>query len=117
MFAGYGVTAEEFGYDDYAGLDVKDKVVLVLRYEPAGFAAKSGNQGLTNHAQFITKAINARNHGAKAIILVNGKLNEGEQDLLTRFGSVNGPESVGILFLQVKNSVADVWLHMPWAVR
>lgn len=111
VFAGYGVTAEEFGYDDYAGLDVKDKVVLVLRYEPAGFAAKSGNQGLTNHAQFITKAINARNHGAKAIILANGKLNEGEQDLLTRFGSVNGPESVGILFLQVKNSVADVWLH------
>ena len=44
-------------------------------------------------------------------MLVNGKLNEGEQDLLTRFGSVNGPESVGILFLQVKNSVADAWLH------
>src|SRR6516165_12674981 len=29
VFAGYGVTAEEFGYDDYAGLDVKDKIVLV----------------------------------------------------------------------------------------
>ncbi len=111
VFAGYGVTAEELGYDDYAGLDVKDKVVLVLRYEPAGFAAKSGNQGLTNHAQFITKAINARNHGAKAIVLANGKLNEGEQDLLTRFGSVNGPENVGILFLQVKNTVADKWLQ------
>ncbi len=109
VFAGYGVTAEEFGYDDYAGIDVKDKVVVVLRYEPAGFAAKSGNQGLTNHAQFITKAINARNHGAKAIILANGKLNEGEEDLLTRFGSVNGPESVGILFLQVRNAVADGW--------
>jgi hypothetical protein len=111
VFAGYGVSADEFGYDDYAGLDVKDKVVVVLRYEPAGFAAKSGNQGLTNHAQFITKAINARNHGAKAIILANGKLNEGEQDLLTRFGSMNGPESVSILFLQVKNSVVDEWLR------
>ena len=111
VFVGYGITAEEFGYDDYAELDVKDKIVIVLRYEPSGFAAKSGNQGITNHAQFITKAINARNHGAKAIILANGKLNEGEQDLLTRFGSVNGPASVGILFLQVKNSVADGWLH------
>jgi hypothetical protein len=111
VFVGYGITADEFSYDDYAGVDVKDKVVIVLRYEPAGFAAKSGNTGLTNHAQFVTKAINARNHGAKAIILVNGKLNDGEQDALTRFGSANGPASVGILFLQVKNSIADAWLR------
>jgi len=41
-----GATAPEFGYDDYAHLDVKDKIVVVLRYEPAGFAAKSGNAGL-----------------------------------------------------------------------
>ncbi|MGB2628959.1 MAG: M28 family peptidase [Candidatus Acidiferrum sp.] len=111
VFAGYGITAEEFGYDDYAGIDVKDKIVVVLRYEPGGFATKSGNQGLTNHSQFITKAINARNHGAKALILVNGKLNPGEEDLLTRFGSVNGPESVGVMFVQVRHSVADAWFH------
>src|SRR5215469_16674628 len=53
VFAGYGVTAEEFGYDDYAGIDVKNKIAVILRYEPAGFAAKSGNQGLTHHAQSI----------------------------------------------------------------
>src|SRR5271157_2407295 len=111
VFAGYGATAEEFGYDDYAGLDVKDKIAVVLRFEPNGFAAKSGNQGLTTHAQFITKAINARNHGAKGLILVNGKLGDGEEDLLTRFGSVNGPENVGILFAQAKNAVAEEWFQ------
>ena len=111
VFAGYGATAEEFQYDDYAGTDVKDKIVVVLRYEPAGFAAKSGNTGLTPHSQLITKAINARNHGAKAIVLVNGKLGDGEEDLLTRFGTVNGPENVGILFVQVKNSVAESWFQ------
>ena len=111
VFAGFGATAEEFGYDDYAGLDVKDKIVLVLRYEPAIFAEKSGNQGLTRHAQLITKAINARNHGAKALILVNGKLGDGEEDLLTRFGSVSGPENTGIMLVQVKNEVADRWLQ------
>src|SRR5579883_215264 len=111
VFAGFGATAEEFGYDDYAGLDVKDKIVLVLRYEPAFFAEKSGNQGLTRHAQLITKAINARNHGAKALVLVNGKLGEGEEDLLTRFGSVSGPENTGIMLVQVKNEVADRWLQ------
>jgi len=111
VFAGYGATAEEFGYDDYAGSDVKDKIAVVLRYEPSGFAAKSGNQGLTTHAQIVTKAINARNHGAKGLILVNGKLGDGEEDLLTRFGSVNGPENVGILFAQVKNTVAEEWFR------
>ncbi len=111
VFAGYGVTADEFHYDDYAGLDVKDKVVVVLRYEPSGFGEKSGNHGLTMHAQLITKAINARNHGAKAMVVINGKLGDGEQDLLTRFGSVSGPENVGIVLVQVKNAVADAWLQ------
>lgn len=110
VFAGYGVTAEEFNYDDYAGIDVKDKIVVAIRYEPASFAAKAGNQGMTRHSQLVTKAINARNHGAKALILVNGKLGDGEEDLLTRFGSVSGPEDTGIIFAQVKNAVADSWL-------
>ena len=109
IFAGYGITAPEFSYDDYAGLDVKDKVVVVLRYEPSGFATKSGNQGMTHHSQLVSKAINARNHGAKALVVVNGKLADGEEDLLTRFGSVSGPENVGIVMVQVKNAVADEW--------
>ena len=108
-FAGYGATAPEFGYDDYAHLDVKDKIVVLLRYEPAGFAAKSGNAGLTQHSQLITKAINARNHGAKAVILVNGKLGEGEEDQLTKFGTVNGPENAGIAIVQAKNEVVNAW--------
>ena len=111
VFAGYGASADEFQYDDYSGLDVKDKIVVVLRYEPAGFAEKSGNHGLTQHSQLITKAINARNHGAKAIVLINGKIGDGEEDLLTRFGSVSGPENVGILFLQVKNVVVESWFQ------
>jgi Peptidase family M28/PDZ domain/PA domain len=109
VFAGYGVTAPEFGYDDYAHLDVKDKIVVILRYEPSGFAAKSGNAGLTQHSQLITKAINARNHGAKAVILLNGKIKDGEEDQLTKFGSVNGPENVGTVIVQVKNDAANAW--------
>jgi hypothetical protein len=109
VFAGYGATAPEFGYDDYAHIDVKDKIVLLLRYEPAGFAAKSGHAGLTEHSQLVTRAINARNHGAKAIILINGKLENGEEDLLTRFGSVSGPENAGIAIIQAKNAIASAW--------
>jgi len=111
VFAGYGTTADEFHYDDYAGLDAKDKIVVVLRYEPSGFAEKSGHHGATQHSQLITKAINARNHGAKALIVVNGNLGDGEEDLLTRFGSVSGPQDAGLEMLQVKNAVADSWFQ------
>jgi peptidase M28-like protein/PDZ domain-containing protein/PA domain-containing protein len=111
VFVGYGASADEFGYDDYAGIDVKDKIVVVLRYEPAGFAEKAGNTGLTRHSQLISKAINARNHGARALVLLNGKLGDGEEDLLTRFGSVSGPENTGILLVQVKNDVANRWFQ------
>jgi aminopeptidase YwaD len=111
VFAGYGVTAAEFGYDDYAGLNVKDKLAVIFRYEPAGFAAKSGNHGFTTHAQLITKAINAKNHGAKGLILINGKLNESDEDALARFGAITGPEDVGILFVQAKNAVAERWFR------
>jgi hypothetical protein len=107
VFAGYGATADEFHYDDYASVDVKDKVVVVLRFEPSTLAS----HGQTQHSQLITKAINARNHGARALIIVNGKLGDGEEDLLTRFGSVSGPENVGIVMVQVKNAVADSWFQ------
>src|SRR5262249_27687124 len=113
VFAGYGASAPEFGYDDYSGLDVKDKVVVLLRNEPSGFADRSGSPGtgLTQHSQLVAKAINARNHGAKAVVLVNGKLDHGEEDLWTRFGSVSGPVDSGIVLVQVKNTEADTWFQ------
>jgi hypothetical protein len=111
VFAGYGITADEFQYDDYANLDVKDKIAVVLRYEPAGFAQKSGNQGMTQHSHLITKAINARNHGAKAVILLNGKLGDGEEDLLMRFGTEPGPQDAGIMLVQLKNAAAASWFQ------
>jgi aminopeptidase YwaD len=111
VFVGYGATADEFQYDDYAGIDVKDKIVVALRYEPETFAAKSGHQGLTRHSQLVTKAINARNHGARALVLINGELAKGEEDSLLRFGGVSGPEDAGIMLAQVKNSVAESWFQ------
>jgi hypothetical protein len=110
VFAGYGATADEFAYDDFAHLDVKDKVVVVLRYEPEKFEEKSG-QGRTQHSHLITKAINARNHGAKAIVLVNGKMAPNEEDLLLKFGSLAGPRDVGIPMVQAKNAVVESWFR------
>ena len=42
---GYGITANEYHYDDYAGIDVKDKIVLLVRHEPQEDDEKSIFQG------------------------------------------------------------------------
>jgi hypothetical protein len=113
VFAGYGITAPEYHYDDYEGIDVKDKIVLVLRHEPQEMDEHSPFAGklLTEHAQFWSKAVNAKRHGAHAVILVNDRANHvGEPDELEKFGRAAGPVNAGIEFLQVKVVDADRWL-------
>ena len=53
VFAGYGITAPEYNYDDYAGIDVKNKFVLVFADEPQEYDEKSVFEGksYTCHAQ------------------------------------------------------------------
>jgi len=113
VFAGYGITAPEFNYDDYKGIDAKGKMVLVLRHEPQENDEKSVFAGkqLTTHAEIVNKAISARNHGAVGMILVNDVGNHpGEPDELIRFGTLIGPEEMKLAALQVKAAVAHEWL-------
>jgi hypothetical protein len=72
VFAGYGISAPSYNYDDYAGLDVTGKVVLILRHEPQENDERSVFQGRTHseHATFVRKAQVARSRGARAILLV-----------------------------------------------
>jgi hypothetical protein len=72
VFAGFGITAPEFGYDDYAGLDVRGKAVLVFDHEPQEHdpASVFHGTGFTLHANAWTKTLNARRHGAAAVLLV-----------------------------------------------
>ena len=111
VFAGYGISSEEHGYDDYFHLDVTDRIVVLLRYEPEHFSTEErrGRRRYTHHANLISKAINARNRGAKAVILVNGQT--GEDDRLIKFGSVAGPTDGGIPMIQAHNAVVESWLR------
>jgi hypothetical protein len=74
VFAGYGLVvpdSQDFGYDSYAGLDVKDKIVLVLRYFPEDADPKTKGI-LARYSELRYKAMSARQHGAKAILVVTG---------------------------------------------
>lgn len=112
VFAGYGITAPEFHYDDYAGIDVKGKIVVVLRHEPQESDEKSVFAGkrLTSHALFANKATNAKMHGAAGIVLINDLPNHpGDGDALAKFGGEEGPDDVGIPFLQMKEARVAEW--------
>ena len=72
-FVGYGVTSLDPPYDDYAGLDVKGAIVMMIRKEPGPNDANSPFDGKknTSNAFFASKVKNAIAHGAAAVILVN----------------------------------------------
>ena len=71
VFAGYGITAPEHGYDDYAGVDAAGKAVIVLRREPQQDRPDSVFDGaeLSDYAFLRTKIDNAVEHGAAMVIL------------------------------------------------
>jgi Zn-dependent M28 family amino/carboxypeptidase len=74
VFAGYGVVAPEYKWNDYAGLDVKGKTVVVLVNDP-GF--KSGDRTLfkgdtmTYYGRWTYKYEEAARQGAAGIIIVH----------------------------------------------
>jgi hypothetical protein len=79
VFAGYGISVkagkgegEDFSYDDYDGVDVKGKAVIILRHEPQQLNPHSPFDGTrdSRHAPIARKISNAYQHGAEAVLLV-----------------------------------------------
>ncbi len=95
VFVGYGVTAPEHDYDDYRGVDVEGKIVMLLRYVPGQALERGPFEKDGWHATFVRKAENAISHGAAAIMIVNGPLHHRE-DRLVPFGVNVGAEGVPV---------------------
>ncbi len=74
VFAGYGVVAPEHNWNDYAGLDVKGKIVLVMVNDP-GFAAGDTSlfkgRNMTYYGRWTYKFEEAARQGAKACLIVH----------------------------------------------
>jgi len=108
VFAGYGIVVPEsqgFGYDSYATLDVKDKIVLVLRYFPEDADPKTKGI-LSRYADLRYKAMAARQHGAKALLVVTGPAspNAGELAPMSYDTALAGS---GIVAASITGKVAD----------
>jgi len=72
VFAGYGITAPEYNYDDYSTIDAKGKIVLVFTNEPQQKDSSSVFNGTkkTDYSKLLVKVENAIDHGAVGLLLV-----------------------------------------------
>ncbi|MGH7309983.1 MAG: M20/M25/M40 family metallo-hydrolase [Candidatus Rokuibacteriota bacterium] len=108
VFVGYGITAPDLHYDDYAGVDVRGKVVIAMTQEPrAGDPASPFRRPDAYHySDRRHKIINAREHGARAILLVSHPA--ADRDALPELRGLSQPW--GILAAAVTRGTADAML-------
>lgn len=72
VFAGYGIEAKEYGWDDFKGADVKGRLLLLLAGEPGGDdPAFFEGKALTRHGRWRTKLEVAARHGAAGVLFVH----------------------------------------------
>ena len=74
VFVGYGIVAPEYKWNDYAGVDVKGKVVMVMVNDPPAPAAEPGlfaGKALTYYGRWIYKYEEAARQGAAGAILIH----------------------------------------------
>ncbi|MCH8872341.1 M28 family peptidase [candidate division KSB1 bacterium] len=108
VFAGYGLSVPgklAEGYDSYSGLDVKDKLVLVLRYVPEEVSVKR-RQTLNRYAGLRYKALVARENGARALLVVSGPNSPRSGELVPlKFDRVGA--SSGIVAASISGKAAE----------
>jgi hypothetical protein len=115
-FAGYGITAPKAGYDDFAELDARGKVVIVMSrgprqsgdpHAPADPHAAIGSRQM----DLKQKVSNAASHGAIAVLFVNAPQSEKEDsDKLMEFGERADFRVAKIPAVQITRSVAETLL-------
>lgn len=110
VFVGYGISAPEYRYDDYEGVNVKGKIVVMFRHEPQEQDPKSPFKGVetTNHALFTEKVARAEKAGASAVIIVNDPVH-GEDDEFV--GITSGGAHAVIPVIQAKRASIEPWFQ------
>ncbi len=111
VFVGYGLIAPGEageGYNSYAGLDVKDKIVIALRYVPEAVKGERRQQ-LIRYAGIRYKAVQAKENGAKAFLTVAGP-NSPNTGKIIPLNFDSGSADSGIIAGSITDTVANALL-------
>ena len=116
-FAGYGIQATNFEYDDYDGFDAEGKILLIFRYEPKDEdpEAKFGGERPSRHALFVRKARTAANQGAKALLIVNPPNRDPDKDQLYDFDASNSQQTYQLPMAHITREMAGAILEKAGA--
>jgi hypothetical protein len=111
VFAGFGISAPEYDYDDFNGIDVRDKVVMALTHEPQEHDAGSRFKGRYNtvHAFNGWKPEVIRQHGAAGILIVQEKTPD-----RTRPRTPSGPTNAQIRTDRPAHTLPSPYLDLPF---
>ncbi len=111
-FAGYGIRAKKFGYDDYADFDAEGKVLLIFRYEPRADDpdADFGGETPSRHALFVRKVNLAAKQGAKALLVVNPPSHDPDRDVLYPFTVFNSQPTYQLPMVHISRKLATAIL-------
>jgi len=72
IFVGHGISAPEFGWDDYKDVDVKGKILILFTNEPPSDDVKFfGGKSLTYYGRWTYKFEEATRRGAKAVFIIH----------------------------------------------
>ena len=91
VFAGFGITAPEYGREDYKDLDVKGKTVVILINDPGLYTGDTtyfkGKQ-MTYYGRWIYKFEEAARQGAEGILIIHETLGAGYEYTIPRKSSI-----------------------------
>lgn len=109
VFGGYGLISTEPKYDDFEGVDLTGKAVVIIRKAPRQDNAQSPNfKGKDDLASLAQKVTNATTKKAAAIIFVNDGVSAKEKDQLVAFSYAGTAAEKGSPpVFQVKRSVIE----------
>ena len=106
VFVGYGISDTAKKFDDFAGIDVSGKAVLVLRNAPPSDSGRDFGP----YASLRYKALKAREKGAKALIVVTGP-EDSENDDLMRLAYDQATGNAGLPAVNITRKRADELLN------
>lgn len=112
VFAGFGITAPEYGWDDFNGLDVKGKTVVVLVNDPGLYTGNNDlfkGREMTYYGRWTYKYEQAAKMGATGILIIHETEGAGYPYNIPRNSSIS-PN----LYLQTGNENADRCMFTGW---
>ncbi|QTC92036.1 M28 family metallopeptidase [Brevundimonas goettingensis] len=124
VFVGYGVTAPERGWDDFKGVDVRGKIVLMLVNDPdfevaadSPLAGKFDGKGMTYYGRWVYKFEEAARRGAAGVLVIHETAGAGYPWTTLQNSSTAAGFDIVRDNVEAERVQAQGWIQQPIAAK